>query len=81
MQTWTDLTLSHVCSPDVDWLAVVANARTDTESEVSLARVSLYGVVEVVRHCGSICQPQTDTVTVDKGTVQPRDDALHRSTE
>ena len=62
--------------PDVDRLAVVSNAWADTECEVSPTWVGLYSVVEVVGHSGSVRQPQTDPVTIDQRTVQPRDDAL-----
>ena len=64
--------------PDVDGLAVVADARTDTEGEVPLVAVGvgLDGVVEVVGHGGSIRQLERDSVTVDQRTVEAGDDAL-----
>ena len=68
--------MSHVSSPDVDWLAVISNAGADTECEVSLARVSLYGVVEVVGDCGAICQLEAHSVSIDQRTVQSRDHTL-----
>ena len=41
-------------SPDVDRLAVVANARADGESKVAALGVRLLRLVQVVAHSGSI---------------------------
>ena len=44
----------HSHRPDVDRLAVVANARADGESKVATLGVRLLRLVQVVAHSGSI---------------------------
>ena len=64
--------------PDIDRLAVVADARTDAEGEVPLGAVGvgLDGVVEVVGHGGSVRQLERHAVTVNQRTVEAGDDPL-----
>ena len=77
MLTWPERSeMSDVSSPDVDGLAVISNAGADTECEVSLARVSLNGVVEVVGHGGSVRQLETHPMSVDQRTVKSGDHTL-----